>query len=398
MNVGVLVVGGGSAGITTASHILLRMGSKLKKQFPMAILEPADVHYYQPIWTLVGAGVYPKEFSARPEASVIPKDARWIRDAAASFDPEHNNVVTAGGKRIHYEYLIVATGLRIAWERIPGLAGNVGKYGICSNYSYETVSSTWENIRNFKGGVAIFTQPKPPIKCGGAPQKIMYLAEDYFQKSGVRDHSRVLFCSAAGGIFAVKKYADTLEKVLVRKQIETHFKTNLVELRPEQHEAVFENIDTGEKTSMHYDMIHVTPPQAPLDVVKNSPLVNKDGWVDVDKSTLRHVRFGNVFSLGDASGLPTSKTGAAIRKQAPVVARNLISVMKGEQPTVTYDGYTSCPLVTGYKSLVMAEFDYNNEPAETFPIDQSKERYSMYLVKKYVLPRLYWNLMLKGLA
>lgn len=398
INVGILVVGGGSAGITTAARILLLEGSRLKKQFPLAILEPAETHYYQPFWTLVGAGVYPKESSARPEASVIPKHAQWIKDAAAGFDPQNNVVETAGGKRIRYQFLIVATGLRIAWERIPGLAGNVGKHGICSNYSYETVNSTWENIRNFKGGTAIFTQPKPPIKCGGAPQKIMYLAEDYFQKSGVRAKSRVVFCSAAGGIFAVKKYADTLEKVLVRKQVETHFKENLVELHPEQREAVFENVDTSERTTMRYDMIHVTPPQAPLDVLKNSALVNKDGWVDVDKSTLRHVTYGNVFSLGDASGLPTSKTGAAIRKQAPVVARNLIAVMKGEQPKAVYDGYTSCPLVTGYKSLVMAEFDYDNKPSETFPIDQSKERYSMYLVKKYVLPRLYWNFMLKGLA
>jgi sulfide:quinone oxidoreductase len=149
---------------------------------------------------------------------------------------------------------------------------------------------------------------------------------------------------------------------------------------------------------MHYDMIHITPPQGPLEVVKQSTLANNDGWVDVDKFTLRHVRFPNVFSLGDASGLPTSKTGAAIRKQALVAARNLIAIMKTETMPGLYDGYTSCPLVTGYKSLVMAEFDYNNNPKETFPIDQSKERYSMFLVKKYGLPRLYWWLMLKGRA
>jgi sulfide:quinone oxidoreductase len=396
--VGVLIVGGGSAGITVAAHLLLRMGSVLKKQYPVAILEPSEVHYYQPMWTLVGGGIYPKEYSRRPESTLIPRDATWIKDAVASFCPEENYAMTQSGNRIDYDYLIVATGLKIDWNKIPGLAESVGKGGVCSNYSFETVDSTWENIRNFKGGTAIFTQPNPPIKCGGAPQKILYLAEDYFQKSGARDKSNVVFCSAAGSIFSVKKYADTLEQVLKRKRIETHFKHNLIALRPDTKDAVFQNLDTKEEVVMHYDMIHVTPPQSALDVVKQSSLANKDGWVDVDKDTLQHVRFPNAFSLGDASGLPTSKTGAAIRKQAPVAARNMISVMKRLPERARYNGYTSCPLVTGYKSLVMAEFDYDSKPAETFPIDQSKERYSMFLVKKYVLPRLYWHFMLKGWA
>jgi sulfide:quinone oxidoreductase len=226
----------------------------------------------------------------------------------------------------------------------------------------------------------------------------MYLADSYFRKSKVRDRSDVVFCSAAANIFAVKKYADTLDKVLARKQIAAKFRHNLVALRPEAKEAVFKNLDTGEETVMRYDMIHVTPPQSSPDFVKNSPLANKDGWVEVDKLTLQHVRFPNVLGLGDASSLPTSKTGAAIRKQSPVVATNLVSLIQGQPLGKKYDGYTSCPLVTGYDSLVMAEFDYDGKPTETFPIDQSKERYSMYLVKKYLLPRLYWHGMLRGRA
>jgi sulfide:quinone oxidoreductase len=224
----------------------------------------------------------------------------------------------------------------------------------------------------------------------------MYLADSYFRKSGVRKNSQVVFCSSAAAIFSVKKYTDTLNKVLKRKEITTHFKHNLIALRPDVKEAVFRNLDTNEEVVMRYDMIHVTPPQGPCDFMKNSPLVNKDGWVEVDKLKLQHVRYPNVFALGDASNLPTSKTGAAIRKQAPVVAENLVAEMTKQPLTKTYDGYTSCPLVTGYNSLVMAEFDYDQNPAESFPIDQSKERYSMYLVKKYLLPRLYWYLMLRG--
>jgi sulfide:quinone oxidoreductase len=398
MDVGVLVVGGGTAGITAAAQLLRQMPHELKKKLPVAILEPSDVHYYQPLWTLVGGGIYPREETRRQESAVIPAGARWIRDAATRLCPEEKLVETKDGKRIRYQYLVVATGLKINWNQIPGLAESVGKNGVCSNYSYETVSSTWECIRNFKGGTAIFTQPKPPIKCGGAPQKIMYLAEEAFVRNGVRDKSRVVFCSAAGNIFAVKKYAATLDQVLQRKKIETYYKKNLVALRPDTKEAVFEDLDTKEQMVLHYDMIHVTPPQGALDVIKQSTLANADGWVEVNQSTLQHVRYPEVFSLGDASSLPTSKTGAAIRKQAPVAARNLVSLMQGKPLAASYDGYTSCPLVTGYKSLVMAEFDYDNTPKETFPFDQSKERYSMFLVKKYGLPRLYWWFMLKGRA
>jgi len=393
----IVLVGGGSAGITTAAR-LVKLLHKEKLKARILIIDPAENHFYQPIWTLVGAGVYPKEISRRKEKDLIPRGVDWLQEEVIEFNPDLNEVVTKQGTRVSYRHLVVCTGLKLDWDKIPGLAESIGKNGVCSNYSYDTVESTWKSIREFKSGTAIFTQPLPPIKCGGAPQKIMYLADSNFRKSGVRKNSEVVFCSAAGAIFSVKKYTDTLNKVLKRKEIVTHFKHNLIALRPEVKEAVFRNLDTNEEVVMRYEMIHVTPPQGPCDFMKNSPLANSDGWVEVDKLKLQHVRYPNVFALGDASNLPTSKTGAAVRKQAPVVAQNLVAEMKKRPLTSTYDGYTSCPLVTGYNSLVMAEFDYNQNPAETFPIDQSKERYSMYLVKKYVLPRLYWYFMLKGRA
>jgi sulfide:quinone oxidoreductase len=396
-NYDIVLVGGGSAGITTAARLVKQLGRE-NLSARILVIDPSENHYYQPIWTLVGGGVCPREVSMKKERDLIPRGVAWLQEEVSEFIPNMNQVTTKQGTRVSYRYLVVCTGLKLDWGKIPGLAESVGKNGVCSNYSYDTVESTWKNIREFKGGTAIFTQPLPPIKCGGAPQKIMYLADSYFRKSGVRKNSEVVFCSAAGVIFSVKKYADTLNKVLKRKEIVTHFKHNLVALRPKTKEAVFKNLDTNEDVVMHYDMIHVTPPQSPRDFVRNSPLADKDGWVEVDKLKLQHVRYPNVFALGDASNLPTSKTGAAIRKQAPVVAQNLVAEMKKQPLTSTYDGYTSCPLVTGYNSLIMAEFDYDQNPAETFPIDQSKERYSMYLVKKYVLPRLYWHFMLKGRA
>lgn len=388
----VIIVGGGTAGITVAAR--LTKGWLNKRD--VAVIEPSDKHYYQPLWTLVGGGVVKKEVTEHTEASVMPRRARWIRDGVAEFHPDQNFVVTRGGQTITYDWLVVAVGIQINWGRIPGLKESIGKNGVCSNYSYDTVDSTWEILRDFVGGNAIFTHPSGAIKCGGAPQKIMYLAEDYLRRSGVRDKANVIFAAASPNIFAVDKYRVELEKVIERKHIDCRFRHELVEIRPESNEAVFKQLDTGESVVIPYDMLHVTPPMSAPDFIANSPLADKDGWVEVDKDTLQHQRFVNVFGIGDCSNLPTSKTGAAIRKQAPVLVANLKAAMAGTSLTAKYDGYTSCPIITGYGKLILAEFDYDRKPAETFPIDQSKERWSMWLLKRHLLPLIYWYAMLKG--
>ena len=390
----VVIVGGGTAGITVAARLTKGWFNRLD----VAVIEPSDKHYYQPLWTLVGGGVFRKEVTERSEASVMPKRAKWIRDAVKEFHPDESYLLTRDGQKITYDWLVVGAGIQINWDQIKGLKENIGKAGVCSNYAYQYVDSTWETLRNFQGGNAIFTQPSGAIKCGGAPQKIMYLAEDFLRKSGVRDKSHVIFASPGKQIFSIEKYRLALEKVVARKGIETRFRHDLIEIRPATKEAVFQQLDTGEEVVLHYDMLHVTPPMSSPEFIARSPLADTNGWVEAHKETLQHVRFPNVFALGDCSSLPTSKTGAAIRKQAPVVVRNLRAAMAGKPLTATYDGYTSCPVVTGYGSLILAEFDYNQQPAETFPFDQSKERWSMWLLKKYLLPVLYWQGMLKGRA
>jgi sulfide:quinone oxidoreductase len=388
----IVVVGGGTAGISVAA----RLTNGWFNTRDVAVIEPADTHYYQPLWTLVGGGVVPKEITGRPMKSVMPKRVHWIKDAVAEFEPEQNQIRTRDGKVITYDWLVVAAGLQINWDKIPGLREGVTKNGVCSNYSYETVDSTWQNIKNFKGGTAIFTMPSGAVKCGGAPQKIMYLADETFRESGVRERSQVIFTSPLANIFAVDRYRKTLEEVIRRKQIVCHFREELIEIHGDRREAVFRNLDSGEMTTRSYDMLHVTPPMGPPTFIAKSSLADKDGWVDVDRETLQHKKFPNVFGIGDCSNLPTSKTGAAIRKQAPVLAGNLIAVMNSQKMSGRYTGYTSCPLVTGYGKLVMAEFDYDKKPEESFPIDQSRERWSMWLVKRYLLPQLYWHGMLKG--
>ena len=387
----ILILGGGSAGISVAARL-----RRADASLDIGIVEPSESHFYQPLWTLVGAGVFRPEASRRPEADFIPQRVDWIRDRVSSIRPDEKAVVTAGGRRITYEWLVVALGIQIDWTAIPGLAEGIGTRGICSNYSFEHVAYTWETIRTFKGGTALFTVPNTAVKCGGAPQKIMYLADDAFRRQGVRDRTKIVFASPQKAIFAVEKYRKTLEAVIVRKKIDTRFRQNLVELRPDARQAVFENLGTHERSVVAYDMVHVTPPMSAPDVIKQSPLANEQGWCEADKLTLRHPRFPDVFSIGDSAGLPTSKTGAAVRKQAPVLVHNLLAAMRGAPTDAAYDGYTSCPVVTGYGKMVLAEFDYDNKPKESFPFDQSKERYSMWLLKTQVLPRLYWYGMLRG--
>lgn len=389
----VVVVGGGNGGISVAAQLLRK-----SKGLDVAIIEPSDKHYYQPLWTLVGGGDAKREATVRSEASVIPKGATWIKDAVTTFCPDENALLTADGTKVSYDFLVVAPGMQLNWGVVKGLPEAIGKDGVCSNYSYDYVGKTWEFISNFKGGTAIFTHPATPIKCGGAPQKIAYLADEAFRKQGVRDKSTIIFATANAGIFQVEKYAKTLRKVIERKGIDARYRTNLVEVRPASKEAVLVNLDTNEETIVKYDLLHVTPPQSAPDFVRNSPLANADGWVDVDKSTLQHTKFPNVFSLGDASSLPTSKTGAAVRKQAPALVKNLLAAIDSKPLPASYDGYTACPLVTGYGKLVMAEFDYDLNPKESFKFDQSKERRTMYWVKKYGLPRLYWRMIMKGRA
>ncbi|SFF57496.1 sulfide:quinone oxidoreductase [Halobacillus alkaliphilus] len=387
----IVVIGGGTAGISVAAQL-----KRLSRHLDIAIIDPAKKHYYQPLWTLVGAGVFDKQVSERPEAQLIPEGVHWYQEHAEEFRPEENVVVTAEGTTIHYNYLVVSPGLQLDWSKIEGLEGNVGKYGICSNYSFDHVDYTWETIRNFKGGRAIFTYPHSPVKCGGAPQKIMYLAEEAFRKQGVRDQTEVMFQSANPSIFSVDKYAKTLNKIINDRDIKTNFKKDLIKIDGPNKQATFRDLQTNEEETLDYDMIHAVPHMSAPDFIKHSPLANEDGWVDVDRYTLQHRNYENVFSLGDASSVPTSKTGAAIRKQAPVVVSNIYAMLRNKQPWRKYDGYTSCPLVTGYDRLVMAEFKYNNVPSETFPVDQSKERKSMYLLKKYGLPAMYWHGMMKG--
>ena len=390
----IVIIGGGNAGTSVAAQLLRK-----NKGLEIAIVEPSEQHYYQPAWTLVGAGIFTMQKTIRKQSDVMPKSVTWIKEKAASFSPEINVVHLQSGNTLSYEYLVVAPGIQLNWDEVKGLKETIGKNGVCSNYSARHVPYTFECIRNFKGGNALFTNPHTPVKCGGAPQKIMYLAADYFRRHGTLSKTHIQYWSGGTRLFGVDKYEKTLKKVVERNKIELHFFNKLVEVDGAKKQAKFigfgEN-NKGVEQWVKFEMLHVTPPQSAPDFIRNSSLSNESGWVDVNPQSLQHNRYKNIFSLGDAASLPTSKTGAAIRKQAPVLVANLIALMKQQPLSASYGGYTSCPIVTAYGKLMLAEFDYSNQPNETFPFDQSKERWSMYQLKTKVLPWLYWNKILPG--
>lgn len=389
----ILIVGAGTAGITVAAQLRNKLGASVA----ITVVDPQATHYYQPMWTLIGAGVFTHDQSAKPTADLIPSGVTWVKEAVQSFVPEEKKVLLKDGSGLSYDYLVVAPGIQLDWHKIKGLPEALGTPGVCSNYAFEGSIKTFEEVKKLKAGRAIFTQPRLPVKCAGAPQKAMYMSEDYWRTHGTRQNIEVVFANQGPRIFGVEKYKAALEKVITRKEIVTRYEHELVEVRAATKEAVFERPDKTLVT-MTYDLLHVVPPQSAPQFIKESPLADAQGWVDVDKFTLQHTRYPEVFGLGDASSLPTSRTGAAIRKQAPVLVKNLISLMHGKPLTEKYNGYTSCPLVTGRGTAILAEFDYDGKPMETFPFDQGRERWSMWFVKAHVLPKLYWYGMLKGRA
>lgn len=399
----------------TAANLLSK-----NKSLDIGIIEPAEWHYYQPAWTLVGAGTYDYEKSRRSMSSVMPSGADWIKDYATVFKPEDNTVETKENGAITYDFLIVSPGLVMDTSLIEGLTESLGKGVVCSNYT--DPKHTWEVLKSFKGGNAVFTQPTTPIKCGGAPQKIAYLAADYIKKNGLKNKSNVVFATPGSVIFGVKEIRESLMQVISKYGI--HFKPFYAPIKIDGANQIvtFKVVGTGENTciinqdnelketmsgesiiEMPFDMLHLAPPQTAPKFVKESPLVNDAGWLDVDKNTLQHNKFANIFGLGDVAALPTAKTGAAIRKQVPVVSDNILQLIAhSKKGNKSYNGYSSCPLVTGYGKMILAEFDYDNnfipDPKlkQMLVFNSEKEHWRLWMLKKYGLPYLYWNKMMKG--
>lgn len=393
----VVIVGAGAAGIAVASSLKAR-----EPNIEIAIIDPADIHYYQPGWTMVGGGIFDAQQTSRTMGSLIPKDVTWIKSAVAAFEPASDSVILEGCRVVQYKRLIVCPGIKLDWDRIEGLSETLGKNGVTSNYRYDLAPYTWELVQGLKKGRAIFTQPPMPIKCAGAPQKAMYLSGDAWFRRGVLKDIDIQFNNAGGVLFGVKDYVPALMEYVKKYDASLNFFHNLVAVDGAAKKAWFDvtKPDTPvERVEMDFDMMHVCPPQTAPDFIRVSPLADAAGWVDVDQTTLRHKTFQNIWSLGDVMNAPNAKTAAAARMQAPVVAENVISDIRGGAPVAQYNGYGSCPLTVERGKIVLAEFGYGGVMLPSFPkylVDGTKPSRAAWFLKEKILPPIYWKAMLKG--
>lgn len=391
----VVIIGGGAAGGGVAASLLKRQPS-----LNIGIIEPSEQHYYQPAWTLVGGGVFDAQDSVRPMQDCLPKRATWIRAAAATFEPEKNCVQTDKGEVFSYQQLIVAPGLKLNWNAIPGLSETLGKNGVTSNYRFDLAPYTWQLVQGLKIGKAIFTQPPMPIKCAGAPQKAMYLSCSAWEKTGALKNIEVELNNAGAVLFGVAAFVPSLMEYVKRYNAKLSFNSNLVAVDGPNKKAWF-NVkdDQGNVTKVEksFDMLHVVPPQCAPDFIKQSPLANADGWVDVNPATMQHNKYANIFGLGDIASSSNAKTVAAVRQQIVTVAENLLALRANQPLPTTYYGYGGCPLTVEKGKIVLAEFGYNGLLLPTFTFINAKLPSRLFWhLKRHVLPWLYWHGMLKG--
>ncbi|QFT94351.1 Beta-lactamase hydrolase-like protein [Roseovarius sp. THAF9] len=393
----VVIVGAGAGGISVAASLKSR-----KSGLSIAVIDPADIHYYQPGWTMVGGGIFEASQTAKTMGSLIPSGVKWIKAAVAAFEPQNNAVILDGCRVVKYDRLVVCPGLKLDWSCVEGLEETLGRNGVTSNYRYDLAPYTWQLVQETKQGRALFTQPPMPIKCAGAPQKAMYLSGDAWFRRGVLKNIDIQFMNAGGVLFGVKDYVPALMEYVEKYDATLNFFHNLISVDGPAKTATFRvakpDTDPTEVT-VEFDMMHVCPPQTAPDFIRVSPLADATGWVDVDQATLRHKSFDNIWSLGDVMNAPNAKTAAAARKQAPTVAENIVADIRGRSAVAQYDGYGSCPLTVERGKIVLAEFGYGGALKPSFPawlVDGTKPTRAAWFLKEKMLPPIYWQAMLRG--
>ncbi|HSN36933.1 MAG TPA: FAD/NAD(P)-binding oxidoreductase, partial [Arthrobacter sp.] len=380
----VLIIGGGNAGVSLAAR-LQRYGVK-----DVAVVEPQDDHFYQPLFSHIAGGRAKVSEATRPQRSVMPRGVAWIRDAAVDIDPAGNTVSLASGDQLRFGQLVVCPGLQLDWDKIPGLADAVHSPSAASHYEHSLATKAWKLLSGLKAGTAIFTMPAGPIKCGGASQKPMYLACDYWREQGVLQDIRVVMVQPYSTVFGVPGVDDELNRKIAEYGIELRLNSELVSVDAAAQSALIRDNATGSTEQVRYDVLNAVPPQSAPDWLKATVLPvpgDPGGFVEVDPQTLRHRRFPNIWSLGDAAGTTNSKSGGALRKQTKVLAKNLVAALKGKPLTEKYDGYSVCPFTVSRSTVVFAEFDDQYRPMPSVPkVPTWKESRASWVVDRDIFP------------
>lgn len=410
----IVIVGGGAAGITMAAYL-----SEMIHDEDITIIEPNVKHHYQPGYTMIAGGVFDADDVVKDTKSLLPRNVKWIQDSVKELNPENNSLTTKKSGVVDYDYMVLVPGGQLNFDLIEGISRKeLGKGNAHCIYDFNGAQKCYEAITKLpqkKDAQLVFADTYTKIKCGGAPKKIAFMTEDYLRNEKAREGKQVNFYTNSGSLFKPAVFGDRLEELFEQKEIKPHFQHRLVSVDTYAKKAVFEKLPAPtltatpfdanyEKVNLDYDFLHFVPPMSAPDFIKKSDVVVKQGdlkhggWVDVDKYTMIHNRYSNIVSLGDVSSLPTSKTGAAIRIQAPIAAKNLIAIMEGKTPTEKYNGYTACPIVTEYGKVLMCEFGYDKEVMPSFSmLDPGVDRSMWWMLKKHGLKPMYYHGMLTGL-
>lgn len=392
----VVIIGGGNAGVSLAAR-LERYGVK-----DIGLIEPKEHHLYQPLFSHIAGGRAQAGEAVRTQESVTPKGVTWIRDSAVDVDANSNTVTLASGSTVAYGQLVVCPGLQYDWDDVPGLAAAVHSPHGATHYEFDLAPKAWTLLSGLTEGTAVFTMPAGPIKCGGASQKPMYLACDYWRQQGVLDKIRVVMVQPYPTVFGVPEVDRELDRKIAEYGIELWTDSELVSVDAAGRVATVRNLTTGSEETLGYDVLNAVPPQSAPDWLKATDLPaasDKGGFVEVDRQTLRHLRYPNIWSLGDAAATGNSKAGGALRKQTKVLAKNLVASRKGKAPTQQYNGYSVCPFTVSRDTVVFAEFDDRYRPMPTIPrIPTWNESRLSWVVDRDIFPQVYWNLILKGRA
>lgn len=397
----IVIAGGGAAGLATAARLSRRLeGAEI------IVVEPRTEHFYQPGFTLVGAGLKPAAYVTLKTVDYLPSGAQWVQDRVAEFDPVANKVVTAKGTVLSYDFLVVTTGLVLDYGAVEGMDPSlIGREGIASVYAGATAAAaSWQALQGFMetGGVGLFGRPETEMKCAGAPIKQTFLADDHLRRAGMRSKTEVIYNAHSKSLFSVPPVNTKLLELFARQDFKINFSHVLTKIDPAKHIATYQT-PTG-PVELKWDFINLIPPMRAPDAVRNSPLpwqsgkFAADGWIEVDKKSLRHLRFPNVFGVGDINGVPKGKTAASVKWQTPVAVDHVVAAVDGKEGTAVYNGYTSCPLITKIGQAMLVEFDYENRMTPSFPfIDPLTEHWVPWVIKEKVLKATY-TAMLRGLA
>ncbi|WP_085534964.1 FAD-dependent oxidoreductase [Massilibacteroides vaginae] len=405
----IIVVGGGAAGISMAARL-----QRWLDEPDITLIDPSDRQFYQPGFTLIASGVYSPKDVWKEQKNCMPKGVNWIKDYVESIDPVMNQVSTNKNGTLSYDFLVLTPGLQI--NPVEGITREtLGEGNAHTIYDFEGAQKTWKGMQAVvkEGGRAIFTDTYTKHKCGGAPKKICLLTEHHARKEKKRDNLQIDYYTAAKELYDVPLYTPRLLEIYNERNIPINLFTRVKGIDTQTKAVHFERIETvgEEKISTpfteSYDFLHFTPPMTAPDFTREAGLCNTEdmsapeAWITVDKYTMVHTKYPNIVSLGDCSNLPTSKTSAAIRKQVPLAAKNLISLMEGKEPVEKYNGYAACPIVTDYGHVLLCEFDYDKKQDSSFPfsmLDVSQEQWAAWMLKVYVLKPLYFYGMLNGRA